>query len=90
MIDGAPAFRIPHIKEKPVSRKRYVNRRQYASRINLSAEGLALMRQVKASSADVVGHSYSIFIGLQPALDHPKVVHSLALLEPALVGMIGR
>ena len=48
------------------------------------------MRQLKVSSGHIVGHSYSIVIGLQLALDHPKVVHSLALLEPALVGMIGR
>ena len=49
---------------------------------------LALMRQLKVTRAHIAGHSYGGVIALQLALDHPEVVHSLALLEPALVGMI--
>jgi pimeloyl-ACP methyl ester carboxylesterase len=49
---------------------------------------LALMRQLKIARAHVAGHSYGGVIALQLALDHPEAVHSLALLEPALVGQI--
>jgi pimeloyl-ACP methyl ester carboxylesterase len=49
---------------------------------------LALMRQLKIASAHVAGHSYGGVIALQLALDHPEVVHTLALLEPALIGLI--
>lgn len=49
---------------------------------------LALMRELKIATAHIAGHSYGGVIALQLALDHPEVVHSLALLEPALVGVI--
>lgn len=44
-----------------------------------------LLRHVGVERAHVVGHSYGGLIALQLALDAPKVVHSLALLEPALM-----
>jgi pimeloyl-ACP methyl ester carboxylesterase len=53
-----------------------------------AADCLALMRHLHVSRARVVGHSYGGVVGLQLALDHPKEVYSLALLEPALVGLI--
>jgi len=48
----------------------------------------ALMRRLNIPRAHVVGHSYGGVVALQLALDHPEAVHSLALLEPALVGII--
>jgi pimeloyl-ACP methyl ester carboxylesterase len=45
----------------------------------------ALMRELNIERAHVVGHSYGGVIALQLALDYPDAVHSLALLEPALV-----
>jgi len=45
----------------------------------------ALMRCLGIERAHVVGHSASGCIALQMALDVPDVVHSLALLEPALL-----
>jgi pimeloyl-ACP methyl ester carboxylesterase len=53
-----------------------------------AADCLALMRELKVGSTHVVGHSYGGVIGLQLALDHSEAVRSLALLEPALVGLI--
>jgi pimeloyl-ACP methyl ester carboxylesterase len=49
---------------------------------------LALMRHLKITRAHIAGHSYGGVIALQLALDHPEAVHSLALLEPALIGVI--
>jgi pimeloyl-ACP methyl ester carboxylesterase len=49
---------------------------------------LALMNYLKIPRAHVAGHSYGGVIALQLALDHADAVHSLALLEPALVGLI--
>lgn len=49
---------------------------------------VALMRRLNIARAHVAGHSYGGVIALQLALDHPEAVHSLALLEPALVGQI--
>jgi len=43
-----------------------------------------LMRQLGIGRAHIVGHSSSANMALQLALDLPNMVHSLALLEPAL------
>jgi pimeloyl-ACP methyl ester carboxylesterase len=45
----------------------------------------SLMRHLNIERAHIVGHSSSANIALQLALDAPEVVHSLALLEPALM-----
>jgi pimeloyl-ACP methyl ester carboxylesterase len=48
----------------------------------------SLMRYLGIARAHVVGHSSSANIALQLALDAPDAVHSLALLEPALRGVL--
>ena len=50
-----------------------------------AADCRALLRHLGVARAHVVGHSYGGAIALQLALDTPDVVHSLALLEPALM-----
>jgi pimeloyl-ACP methyl ester carboxylesterase len=50
-----------------------------------AADCRALMRHLGVPCAHIVGHSYGGAIALQLALDAPEVVHSLALLEPALL-----
>jgi pimeloyl-ACP methyl ester carboxylesterase len=50
-----------------------------------AADCRALLRQLGVGRAHVVGHSYGGAVALQLALDTPRVVHSLALLEPALM-----
>ena len=50
-----------------------------------AADCRALMDHLGVRRAHVAGHSYGGVIGLQLALDYPDMVHSLALLEPALV-----
>lgn len=45
----------------------------------------SLMRFIGLEKAHVVGHSYGGVVALQLALDTPHLVHTLALLEPALV-----
>jgi pimeloyl-ACP methyl ester carboxylesterase len=47
----------------------------------------SLMRHLGIERAHVVGHSSSANIALQLALDAPEAVHSLALLEPALMSV---
>lgn len=49
-----------------------------------AADCRALIQSLGVERAHVVGHSYGGLISLQLALDAPEVVHSLALLEPAL------
>jgi pimeloyl-ACP methyl ester carboxylesterase len=44
-----------------------------------------LLRHLGVERAHVVGHSYGGIVALQLALDTPRVVHSLALLEPGLM-----
>jgi pimeloyl-ACP methyl ester carboxylesterase len=44
----------------------------------------ALLRHLGVGRAHVVGHSYGGSVALQLALNVPDLVHSLALLEPAL------
>lgn len=47
----------------------------------------SLMRLLGIERAHLVGHSSSGNVALQLALDAPDVVHSLAILEPALYGV---
>jgi pimeloyl-ACP methyl ester carboxylesterase len=50
-----------------------------------AADCLVLLRHLEVERAHVVGHSYGGAVALQLALDSPDAVHSLALLEPALM-----
>jgi pimeloyl-ACP methyl ester carboxylesterase len=50
-----------------------------------AADCRALMRHLGLQRAHIVGHSYGGAIALQLALEAPQAVHSLALLEPALL-----
>ncbi len=50
-----------------------------------AADCRALLSYLGVDRAHVVGHSYGGAVALQLALDSPDVVHSLALLEPALL-----
>ncbi|MBI2303559.1 MAG: alpha/beta hydrolase [Chloroflexi bacterium] len=45
----------------------------------------ALLRHLDVEQAHIIGHSLGGCIALQLALGDPEVVHSLALLEPALI-----
>ena len=47
----------------------------------------AFMRHLGIARAHIVGHSSSGNIALQLALDAPEMVHSLVLLEPALIAV---
>ena len=47
----------------------------------------SLMRQIGIERAHIVGHSSSGNIAIQLALDAPDAVHSIALLEPALMSV---
>jgi pimeloyl-ACP methyl ester carboxylesterase len=50
-----------------------------------AADCRALLQYLGLERAHVVGHSFGGCIALQLALDAPNVVHSLVLLEPALM-----
>ena len=53
-----------------------------------ASECQALMSYLEVPSAHIMGHSQGGVIALQLAIDYPVCVHSLSLLEPALVGYI--
>jgi len=53
-----------------------------------AADALELLQNLDVERAHIVGHSYGGLIALQLALDAPDVVHSLVLLEPALVRLV--
>jgi pimeloyl-ACP methyl ester carboxylesterase len=74
-------------------RRGFGNSTHPASIISLSDQAndcWALMRELNVARAHIAGHSYGGVIALQLALDHPEAVHSLALLEPALVGFVAK
>ncbi|MGH8631740.1 MAG: alpha/beta fold hydrolase [Burkholderiales bacterium] len=54
-----------------------------------AADARALLQHLGLESAQVAGHSYGGVVALQLALDAPDVVHSLALLEPAIPAALG-
>jgi pimeloyl-ACP methyl ester carboxylesterase len=53
-----------------------------------AADCAGLLRNLGVESAHLVGHSYGGAIALQLALDSPHLVHSLVLMEPALMLMV--
>ena len=54
------------------------------------ADARALLAEVGLERVHVVGHSLGGVIGVQLALENPEMVHSLALLEPALMGAFAK
>lgn len=54
------------------------------------ADARALMAEVGLERVHVVGHSLGGVIGVQLTLENPEMVHSLALLEPALMGAFAK
>jgi pimeloyl-ACP methyl ester carboxylesterase len=54
------------------------------------ADARALLEHLGVDRAHVVGHSLGGVIGVQLALDAPESVHSLALMEPALMSAIAK
>ena len=52
-----------------------------------AADAAALLRHLGVDRAHVAGHSSGACIALQLAVDHPQLVHTLALLEPPLLGV---
>jgi pimeloyl-ACP methyl ester carboxylesterase len=53
-----------------------------------AADCKELVRILDIECAHIVGHSNAGLIALQLAIDAPDMVHSLSLLEPALIGFI--
>ncbi len=52
-----------------------------------AADAAALLEHLGVQASHVVGHSYGGAIALQLALDAPERVHSLAVLEPAVLSV---
>jgi pimeloyl-ACP methyl ester carboxylesterase len=53
-----------------------------------AADCKELVQMLGIERAHIVGHSNAGLIALQLAIDAPGVVHSLSLLEPALIGFV--
>jgi pimeloyl-ACP methyl ester carboxylesterase len=53
-----------------------------------AADCKELVQMLGIERAHIVGHSNAGLIALQLAIDAPSMVHSLALLEPALIGFV--
>ena len=54
------------------------------------ADARALLRELGVERAHVVGHSLGGTIAIQLALDAPEAVHTLTLMEPAIMAAIAR
>jgi pimeloyl-ACP methyl ester carboxylesterase len=52
-----------------------------------AADAAALLGHLDVRRAHIAGHSSGAAVALQLALDHPKIVHSLALLELSLLSV---
>ena len=95
---GAGADWFAPLCEDPILTQRYClvryHRQGYAASSPLTGELTfsreadtfrALMRYLGIGRAHIVGHSASGCMSLQVALDAPEIVHSVMLLEPALM-----
>lgn len=54
----------------------------------LSSDCLNLMKYLDIEGAHIVSHSYAGLIALQTAIDNPKMVTSLTLMEPPLAAFV--
>ena len=52
-----------------------------------AADGGALLEHLRLGRVHVAGHSSSAAVAAQLALDHPQFVHTLIMLEPALLSV---
>ena len=50
----------------------------------------ALVKELKATPAHLVAHSYGAYIALALAVDHPELVRSLVLGEPPILPLLSR
>ena len=50
----------------------------------------ALVKELKATPAHLVGHSYGAYIALALSVDHPELVRSLILGEPPVLPLLSR
>lgn len=80
---AAVVFRHPRVVHS-LERVARVLARPRVSMANQAADAAALLDHLDVSRAHVVGHSIGGVIALQLAHDRPDLVHTLALLEPAL------
>lgn len=55
-----------------------------------AADCRELMRVLGVDRAHIVGHSLGGAIGFQVALDYPEAVHTLSVMEPAIMGAIAK
>ena len=55
---------------------------------NHVADLRALITQLKATPAHLVGNSYGAFVALALAVDHPELVRSLVLGEPPVLSLL--
>jgi pimeloyl-ACP methyl ester carboxylesterase len=90
---------LPFLSEKALVERyrllRYHQRGQAGSTHGLgpvsiaehAADAAALLRHLGVRRAHVAGHSTDAVIALQLAVDRPEIVHTLALLEPMLMGV---
>lgn len=88
------------LMEEPILAERFqlisYHRRGYAGSARPSGpvslamqaeDAVALLHHLGIDGAHIVGHSYGGAIAMQFALDTPEAVHSLALLEPAMMAV---
>src|SRR5262245_44957513 len=70
--DGAQSAPVPPFGAEPLTMARQ------------AGDAAALLRHLGVRAAHVAGYSYGGLIALQLVVNAPALVHSLALLEPAL------
>lgn len=100
-VDGGVTDAFVPLRTQPALRERYrlitYRRRGYGgstppdqprSIAEQAADCRALMGQLGIERAHLAGHSFGGLIALQVARDSPTMVHSLALLEPALPSVL--
>ena len=83
----ADRYRLIRYRQRPLDRS--VSSPAPVSFAAHAADAAALLGQLGVRRTHVAGHSTGAAIALQLAVDRPDVVHTLALLEPPLLGAPG-
>ncbi|MEX2159917.1 MAG: alpha/beta hydrolase [Dehalococcoidia bacterium] len=81
----AKGYRLIRYRQRPIARS--TNGPAPVSFAEHAADAAELLGHLGVRRAHVAGHSTGAAIALQLAVDRPDIVHTLALLEPPLVGV---
>src|ERR1700681_324002 len=83
-------FRVINYHRRGFAGSTHPEPKQFVSLQAQAADCEALLKLLGVDRAHVVGHSLGGAIGIQLALQSPELVHTLAVMEPAIMAAVAK